>query len=39
MAATLTCPLVTADRIFYIGLRNTRFKQQLIWVENIPFLR
>ena len=38
LALSLTCPLVTADRRFYLGLRNTRFKQQLVWVENIPTL-
>lgn len=38
LALSLTCPLVTADRRFYIGLRNTRFSQHLVWVENIPTL-
>lgn len=38
LALSLACPFVTADRRFYIGLRNTGFKQHLVWVENIPTL-
>lgn len=38
LALSLRCPLVTADRRFYIGLRNMRFSQHLVWVENIPTL-
>lgn len=38
LALSLKCALVTADRKFYFGLRTTRFKQHLIWVENIPFV-
>jgi len=36
LALSLDCPLVTADRRFFIALRNTRFSKRLIWVENIP---
>lgn len=38
LAMSLDCKLVTADRKFFIALRNTRFKQHLVWVENIPTL-
>ncbi len=38
LAISLECPLVTADRKFFIGLRKTRFKDRAVWVENIPNL-
>ena len=34
LAVNLDCPLVTANRKFFMTLQNTRFRSQIIWVEN-----
>ncbi len=34
LALELDCPLVTADRKLFMTLQNTRFRSQIIWVEN-----
>lgn len=36
LAISLKCKLVTADRKFFLGMRNTRYKEYLIWIENLP---
>ncbi len=38
LAMALDCKFVTADRKFFIGLRNTEFKRYTVWVGNIPTL-
>ncbi len=38
LSIALDCPFVTADRRFFIALRNTRFRQRTVWVENISTL-
>ena len=36
LALSLSCPLITADRKFFLAIRKTRFKKDVIWIENIP---
>ena len=38
LAIALDCPVITADRKFFLGLRNTRFRNQIVWIENINAL-
>ena len=38
LSISLDCKFVTADRKFFIGMRNTRFKDRFVWVGNIPDL-
>lgn len=38
LAIALECNLVTADRRFFIALRNTRFKKYAVWIEHIETL-
>lgn len=38
LAITLGCRFVTADRKFYLGLRNTPYTKYVVWVEKIPDL-
>ena len=38
LAVSLSCILVTADYRFYQALKETRFKQHLAWIEDVPKL-
>jgi predicted nucleic acid-binding protein len=38
LAIALDCVFVTADRKFFLSLRNTRFRRHAAWVEHIPSL-
>lgn len=38
LALSLSCPFITADRKFFLALRKTRFKKDIVWIENIPDL-
>jgi len=38
LAISLNCKFVTADRKFFWGMRNTRFKDRFVWVSNISDL-
>ncbi|MBP6001878.1 MAG: type II toxin-antitoxin system VapC family toxin [Pyrinomonadaceae bacterium] len=35
LAIAKDCRFVTADRKFFLGLRNTRFRNYIVWIENI----
>jgi len=35
LALSLSCPFVTADRRFFLALRKTRFRRDVVWIENI----
>jgi len=38
LAISLNCRFVTADRKFFLGMRNTRFTDRFVWVGNISDL-
>ena len=38
LALSLSCKFVTADRKFFLAMRKTKFKSDVVWIENIPQL-
>lgn len=38
LAVKLDYPFVTADRKFFLAVRRTQFKNNIVWIENIPSL-
>jgi predicted nucleic acid-binding protein len=38
LAILLDCKFITADRRFFLGMRNTPHKRWLSWIEEIPTL-
>lgn len=38
LALSLSCRFITADRKFFMAMRGTRFRYNLVWVESIPNL-
>jgi predicted nucleic acid-binding protein len=35
LAVSLNCKFVTADRRFFLAMRNTSFRESMLWIENI----
>lgn len=38
LSISLDCKFITADRKFFLGIRNTRFKNRFVWVAQISDL-